>query len=158
MYHPTALDIWGQNYKRIFLDEFASDLEMQAHEQVAMVYAFAYSAAIAVTPRSKEVITNIIIMDNILKLPMSKVLVLTGEPDVGTSWGLAKASNDQMTVYPNSDGWNADGSLTHEFNKMPFSDFDYEEYFMYKTPSQTRTKYSKTKLRKQNKKTACNDK
>ena len=69
-----------------------------------------------------------------MRLPMSKVLV--GEPDIGTPWGLAKAVVDQMTQYANSDGWNSDGSLTHEFNKMPFSDFDYKEYSAY-TTSQT---------------------
>jgi len=131
MYHPTALDIWGRDDKRICVDEFTSDREMQAHEQVATAYAFAYSA-IVVSPSSKDILTNI--MDNVLKLPMSKVLV--GEPDIGTPWGLAKAIVDQMTEYANSDGWNSDGSLTHEFNKMPFSDFDYKEYSAY-TTSQT---------------------
>ena len=46
MYHPTALDIWGRDDKRICVDEFTSDLEMQTHEQVATAYAFAYSAIV----------------------------------------------------------------------------------------------------------------
>ena len=37
-----------------------------------------------------------------------------------------------MFEYSETDGWNADGSLTNNFNKMPFSDFDYEEYSAYK--------------------------
>ena len=41
MYHPSALDIWGRDDKRICVDEFTSDLEMHAHEQVATAYAFA---------------------------------------------------------------------------------------------------------------------
>jgi hypothetical protein len=146
MYHPTALDIWGRDDKRICVDAFSA-LELHAHEQVATAYAFAYSA-IVVSPSSKEIVIHI--MDNVLKLPMSKVLV--GEPDIGTPWGLAKAVVDQMTDYANSDGWNSDGSLTHEFNKMPFSDFDYNEYSAYRTTSQT------SSSKKQPTRKGCNSK
>jgi len=40
----------------------------------------------------------------------------------------AKAAVDEMTKYSETDGWNADGSLSHESNKMPFSDFEYGDY------------------------------
>jgi hypothetical protein len=129
MYHPTALDIWGRDDKRICTDAFASDAQKNAHEQVANAYAFAYGA-ISLSPTVTETVTHI--MDNVLGLPMSK---LRGNPPMSTPWGLAKATVDQMSEYAKSDGWNADGTLTHDFNKMPFSDFDYEGYTSYKTQS-----------------------
>jgi len=125
MYHPTALDIWGHDDNRICIDNFASEEEKNIHEQVAVAYTFAYSATI-IAPGSKDTITDI--MDNLLKLPM---INLDGSPDIGTPWGLAKRIVDQMSDYAESDGWNADGSLNHDFNKMPFSDFNFEEYSVY---------------------------
>ncbi len=133
MYHATALDTWGLDDKRICIEEFSSDLELKVHQEVASAYAFAYSA-IVIAPTSKDVITSI--MDNVLKLPMSQ---LSGEPDVGTPWGLAKATIDQLTEYSKSDGWNYDGHLANDFNAMPFCDFDFEEYSAYQV---SRTKNS----------------
>lgn len=53
-------------------------------------------------------------------------LVLEGDPtaDLGTPWGLAKKLVDEHTDFAESDGWNADGSLRNQFNKLPYSDFD----------------------------------
>jgi hypothetical protein len=129
MYHPTALDIWGRGDNRICTADFASDAQKNAHEHVANAYAFAYSA-ISVSPTVSETVTHI--MDNVLGLPMSN---LEGNPLISTPWGLAKATVDQMSEYAKSDGWNADGALSHDFNKIPFSDFDYEDYTSYKMQS-----------------------
>ena len=127
MYHPTALDIWGRDHKRICTDKFPSPLEKKIHEEVALAYTFAYSA-ITLLPSLNDVVTNL--MDNVLNLPMSNLM--DGTPDIGTPWGLAKATVNDMANYAKSDGWNFDGSMTHDFNKMPFSDFDYKEYSKYK--------------------------
>lgn len=119
---------------------------MKSHEQLATAYAFAYSAITIVAPCSKDILTNI--MENVLMLPMSK---LSGEPDLGTPWGLAKATVDQIAEYSKSDGWNSEGDLTHTFNKMPFSDFDYKnEYSAYQVAS--------PKASKSNNKMSCNKK
>ena len=126
MYHPTALDIWGRGDKRICTDKFPSQLEKKIHEEVAITYAFAYSS-IQLIPDLNDIVTNL--MDNVLNLPMSNLL---GYPDISTPWGLAKATVDEMAEYAKSDGWNSDGSMSHDFNKMPFSDFDYKEYSAYK--------------------------
>lgn len=126
MYHPTALDIWGHEDKRICIEDFLSEDQKNAHEQVATTYAFAYSAN-SVSPNSVQLINDI--MDNILGLPMSN---LDGDPDISTPWGLAKSYVDQMSQFAETDGWNADGSLSNNFNKMPFRDFDYEGYSAYK--------------------------
>lgn len=110
MYHATALDIWGKDEKRICISDFSSDEEKRIHEEVAIAYTFAYSA-ISAAPSSKTTITHI--MDNVLKLPMSNVLSEM-EPDLGTPWGLAKVRVEEMYKFAESDGWNADGSLTHK--------------------------------------------
>ena len=109
MYHPTALDIFGKKDMQLCLNEFASDDEKMAHEQVAIAYTFAYHAIVS-APASKEGI--VFVMDNVLQLPMDNVLS-AGPSDLGTPWGLAKARVDQISNYAMSDGWNADGSLTH---------------------------------------------
>ncbi len=80
MYHPTALDIWGNGESRICINEFVSVDEMIAHEQVATAYAFAYSG-MTISPSSTDALMNI--MNNVLGLPMS---FLDGSPDIGTPW------------------------------------------------------------------------
>jgi len=125
MYHPSALDIWGRGDKRICTNKFPSQVEKRAHEEVAIAYTFAYSA-IQLIPSLNDIVTNL--MDNVLKLPMSN---LFDNPEISTPWGLAKANVDDMIEYAKSDGWNSNGSLSHNFNQMPFSDFDYKDYSSY---------------------------
>lgn len=48
--------------------------------------------------------------------------------DLTTPWGLAKKFTDEMKTYAATDGWNADGSLSHEFNKIPYQDWRTDPY------------------------------
>jgi len=128
MYHPTALNVWGQgDDHRICTNEFNSTEQKIAHEQVAVAYAFAYGG-LKFNPQLTDAMTNI--MNNVLKLNMSNILD-EEDPPISTPWGLAKSLVDQMAEYAKSDGWNADGSLANNFNKQPFSDFNYGNYTAY---------------------------
>lgn len=50
--------------------------------------------------------------------------ILEGEPSIDTPWGLAKAYVDEINAYMNdNDGWNADGSLSRDYNRVAFEDF-----------------------------------
>lgn len=128
MFHPTALDVWGKADLRICTDDFTSDEQKRAHEEDTSAYVFAYSA-MTLVPSVADTMRNI--MDNVLGLPMSKILEGNDLP-TNTPWGLAKAAVDQMTTYSKSDGWNADGNLSNQFSKMPYSDFDIDTYSRYK--------------------------
>jgi len=124
MYHPTALNIWGKgDEQRLCVDKFASKDQKLAHEQIASAYTFAYGA-LKFNPQVTDAMINI--MDNVLQLPMNKIL--EGNPPTSTPWGLAKYYVDLMAEYAISDGWNADGSLANIFNKMAFNDFSYGDY------------------------------
>lgn len=51
-------------------------------------------------------------------------LILEGEQSVVKPWGLAKAYFDETLAFlDENDGWNADGSMNREYNRVPFSDF-----------------------------------
>lgn len=128
MYDDNALDIWGRTKR---MCDFESEEDQFVHEQLTTAYAFAYSA-LMVSPGSTDEINAV--MNGVLQLPMDKLYV--SEPDAGSPWSLAKAAVDEMTKYSETDGWNADGSLSHESNKMPFSDFEYGDYKPY-TPAKT---------------------
>jgi len=120
MYHPTALDIWGRDDYRICVEE--GDMDAAIHQEIAIAYAFAYSASIRV-PSSADAMQGI--MEGFLNLPLSN-LPADGEEDPATPWGLAKLAVDEMTAFISSDGWNADGLLANSYNKMPYSDFSIE--------------------------------
>jgi hypothetical protein len=123
MYHSTALDIWGRSDRRICIDGFGSDGELRVHEHLTSAYAFAYSA-ISLLP---ELTTYISSTMKSLGLPMDLILDSDQNTDIGTPWGLAKASVDEMMDFIENDGWNANGVLANEFNKMPYSDFDFKD-------------------------------
>jgi len=122
MYHPTALDIWGRDNYRICVDnnDIQSDMDARIHREIAIAYAFAYSA-LTLTPSFTDVMTEI--MDS-LGLPLSK-LFADGNADPATPWGLAKLAVDEMSDFISTDGWNADGSLGNAYNKMNYNDFSF---------------------------------
>jgi len=121
MYDDKALDIWGKEDNRICSTAFSTLREKQAHETVAAAYAFAYSG-IKIVPKAEEGIRNV--MENVLGLPMR---YLDGTADISTPWGLAKKVIDEGVDFARTDGWNADGSLRNTYNRIPYSDFDYED-------------------------------
>ena len=121
MFDDVALDIFGKEGRRVCTDGLLEE-EVRAYETVAAAYAFAYSTMIQM-PGTVEDITNI--MDNVLGLPVAN---LDDDAAVlGTPWGLAKATVDELVNYSASDGWNSDGSLANNFNKQPYSDFSFQD-------------------------------
>lgn len=137
MHNPKAVDTWGRSNRRLITDGL-TEAELRAHETVTAAYAFAYFGFI-IDPTLKDGIAKV--MENMLGLPVSK---LDGNPDPGTPWGLAKATVEESIAFGASDGWNADGSLTNMFNKMPYSDFDFVDnnggaYRAYKTRKNRRS-------------------
>ena len=55
---------------------------------------------------------------------ISLLLGTDEEPAIDTPWGLAKAYVDEIFEFMmEHDGWNADGSASREFNRVPFSDY-----------------------------------
>lgn len=129
MFHTTqtALDIFGDketsdSRRRCQADgdddneEFNFLFDM--HLRVAVVYTLAYGG-IQGMPYCSNHLKQLM---EAAGHPMS--LLLEGEPSIDTPWGLAKAYVDEVTAFlVKNDGWNADGSLSREFNRIPFSDF-----------------------------------
>eukprot|EP00536_Pseudo-nitzschia_multiseries_P018310 jgi/Psemu1/70504/estExt_Genemark1.C_23710002 len=136
-YHPHALNIWGQDTNRICQDGDQEALKL--HNEVAIAYAFYYSA-VEIVPWSKPVLQPILESFGIL------VSNLDIEPvDPSTPWGLAKIVVDEMTASVVEDGWNADGSLSNDYNELPYSDFDLvgengEVYSKYKVKAKKKKK------------------
>lgn len=117
-YHATALDIWGNDEYRI-----CDNADSFIHREIALAYAFYYSG-ITIIPSVEEIIKPF--LEN-FGLPVSRLLedVPANPPTAITPWGLAKIVVEEMSRFALNDGWNADGSLTNDYNKMPYSDFDF---------------------------------
>ena len=114
----------GERITEFVLTNFED--EKRAHEKVTLAYTFALSG-IKIAPGSTGAITSI--MDNVLNLPMNLVPDQDAA-DPSTPWGMSKLIVEQMSeYYSKSDGWNEDGSLLSSHNKMPFSDFEYDEEY-----------------------------
>lgn len=122
-YQPLALDIWGRGDRRYCVDQFASEEERNAHEQITGAYVFAYSI-VQTMPETTATMTDI--MENILGLPMTK-LFESDPPDIGTPWGMVKILVDEMMDFVATDGWNANGTLASARNPMPYKDFEYTD-------------------------------
>lgn len=128
MFHPeqTALDIFGDKEtsdarRRCQPDQNQDDQDatflMDMHMRVAIIYTLVYGP-IQGMPYCLEQI------EPLMEKAGHPISLLEGEPSVETPWGLAKAYVDEVTAFlARNDGWNADGSLSRGFNRVPFSDF-----------------------------------
>lgn len=121
-----ALDIFGDKHttdsrRRCQPDEGDGDagkLLLDLHLRVAITYLIAYAGATTM-PDCFEPLEAVMEERG---HPLS--LILDGEPSVDTPWGLAKAYFEEVLAFlDENDGWNADGSLSRDHNRVPFSDF-----------------------------------
>lgn len=122
-----AIDIFGDKYtsdsRRRCQPEGDDDKTFfDLHLRVAITYLVGYAGA-QTMPHCFDALETIMEERG---HPLS--LVLEGEPSVDTPWGLAKAYFDETLAFlDKNDGWNADGSMNREHNRVPFSDFDIED-------------------------------
>lgn len=132
MFHPSpdALDIFGDKQKsdqrrRCQPDSDATVEEVEEfylHLRIAETYALTYGARQHL-PFCVE--TMEAVMEG-LGMPIS--LIDADDAGVETPWGLAKAYVDEVFSYLlENDGWNADGSVSREYNRVPFSDYAYTD-------------------------------
>jgi hypothetical protein len=116
-YHPSALDIWGNDVNR-YCTEHVDEAYLKVHEEVATFLTFYYSA-ITLVPSSKPKLDPVLDMFGL----DPSIFELNDGPS--TPWGMAKFVVDEMAETVVNDGWNADGKLANEYNVLSYSDFDY---------------------------------
>lgn len=54
--------------------------------------------------------------------------------DISTPWGFAFTVNEEGKEFMLTDGWNADGSYSRQFNKIPYQDFRDNPYIPRNSP------------------------
>lgn len=127
MFHTNnvALDIFGDTEaadarRRCQPDAYDEDEQLlyDLHLRVAIVYTVVY-AGIQAMPYCEEELETLMAERG---HPLS--LIQQDDLDIYTPWGLAKTYVDEVMAYTlANDGWNADGSKSREFNRIPFSDY-----------------------------------
>lgn len=132
MFHPDtrALDIFGDKEKsnarrRCQPNDEATPEEValfDLHLKIAASYVFTYASVLQMPYCAEDLTAQ---MED-LGLPLS--LVTEGNPGTETPWGLAKVYVDEVFEYLlENDGWNADGSMSRTYNRIPFSDYAYTD-------------------------------
>ncbi|CAM9200218.1 unnamed protein product, partial [Laminaria digitata] len=133
----SVSSMFHTNYKAldIFADKVTSDARRRCqpsdddgedaqllydlHLRVAIVYTVVYGGIVTMpycTPQLEAIMAK-------RGHPLS--LIMQEETSVDTPWGLAKAYVTETMAYMlENDGWNADGSQSREFNRIPFSDYE----------------------------------
>lgn len=116
----TALDIFGEELGRRCPATTPEEASLRdLHHRVAITYALVYTGLLGMPYCFEALDAAMTLADHPLSLIMDDE-----EPDIGTPWGLAKVYVDDIYDYLlKNDGWNADGSAGHDFNKVPFSDY-----------------------------------
>lgn len=127
MFHPNskALDIFGDKDTsdarrrcRPDDDDEEGQLLYNLHLGITIIYAAVYGGY-QFMPYCADILQNLMESRG---HPLS--LILDGNPDIDTPWGLAKAYIDETWAFlDKNDGWNADGSMDRKHNRIPFSDF-----------------------------------
>ena len=152
MFHPNmrALDVFGDKETSDSRrrcqpppeDDDDAKLLFDLHLRVAVTYTVAYAGIQAMPYCFDELEAEMEGRGH----PLS--LVFDNETSVNTPWGLAKAYADEVYAFlDENDGWNADGSMSREYNRVPFSDFSmtdsagnsYEPYTPVNTPYKVST-------------------
>lgn len=129
MFHTNmkALDIFGdkdtsdarRRCQPADNDDEDAQLLFDLHLRVAITYSLAYAGVLAMPYCTEEFAAIMEERGHPLSLVMEG-----GDASVDTPWGLAKAYVDEGVAYMlENDGWNADGSMSREFNRIPFSDY-----------------------------------
>ncbi|CAM9184717.1 unnamed protein product, partial [Laminaria digitata] len=121
-----ALDIFGDKYTSDArrrcqpADDEDAQLLFDLHLRVGIVYAIAYTGVLTMPYCIEEFVEIMEERGHPLSLVMEG-----GDIGVDTPWGLAKAYAEEAVAFMlENDGWNADGSMSREFNRIPFSDYE----------------------------------
>lgn len=124
MFHSNgvALDIFGDkatsSARRRCKPSAGAETELfDLHLRVGIMYVATY-AGLKNMPYCREQ------LEPLMEAAGHPLSLLDGEPSVDTPWGLAKTYVDEIFDFLDEhDGWNADGSLSREYNRIPFSDY-----------------------------------
>ena len=99
-----------------------ANLLFDLHLRVAITYTVAYAGIKAMPYCFDELKADMEERGH----PLS--LVFDTETSADTPWGLAKTYADEVFAFlDDNDGWNADGSMSREYNRVPFSDFSMKD-------------------------------
>jgi hypothetical protein len=134
-YHPTALDPFGAGAERRRCnakEEYSKADKNFQDRQVALAYTTAWAIAAAFPSADIEMLKTIfkgwgLDYDICVTQPQSC-------SDGSTPWGLARSVVDATSAFFRYDGWNADGSLSRKFNKVPYQDWLPKPYTPRNTP------------------------
>lgn len=127
MFHTNlkALDIFGNKKmsdarRRCQPDKDDTDgqLLFNLHMRVTFMYTIVYVSIQAMPVCAQEL--ELLMEERGHPLSLIRQEVTSTD----TPWGLAKAYVNETTAYMlEHDGWNADGSKSRDFNRIPFSDY-----------------------------------
>lgn len=123
-FHSTSLDAWGRQ-PRIRVCQ--NDPDFQLYRSVSL----AYISNIIFTWQS-EFFPELIPSFEKLVVPWGVDPHLCDDPsncqDIETPWGLAYSYFQDVLDWVQRDGWNRDGELSREFNRIPFEDWTNPSY------------------------------
>ena len=127
-YDKDALEPAGRvdvsNQRRQFND--TCDIQkLQLYQKTASILAFAYSYTLALPFTLQD--TRAILAQWNLGPVFDEMLRsdFIGCDNIQFPWGLAKCYTQEIYEYIQTDGWNMDGSLTHQHNRQGYQDFSF---------------------------------
>jgi hypothetical protein len=124
MYEPQALDHFARASESASRRLCSGGSDFAKHRQVALAYTLIFVARNFFPAASTQLESTFAtwgVDANRCNAPGSCA-------DLTTPWGLAKKFTDEMAFYGTTDGWNADGSLSRLYNKIPYQDWRRDPY------------------------------
>lgn len=135
-FHPTALDRFARiaesaARRRCAPTNPEEEEFFELHRAISLAFAFSSLIQLTTPPTIKEDIRNLMSSWGLQED------ICPGSPGCDTAdtpWGLAQAISEDVMLFAKLDGWNADGSLSRSFNKIPFEDYRRRPYVPVNTP------------------------
>ena len=143
-YHPSALDAFARESMSAARRRCGSTVDYAAgdalfvHRQVALAYTLAFTVDTVFPEANKGLLSSILTSWG---LDMS-ICDTANCSDVSTPWGLARTAVDELEDFFKHDGFNADGSLSRDFNRVPYEDWRAESY----SPVNSADRYKRKRL------------
>lgn len=129
-YEERALDVWGNDQPVRFCPDSP---DVALHRSVTLAYICYMSFSFAF-PEIRRALDTLVTPWGINPQQCFDASMPKACQDMTTPWGLAFFRYRQMLDWVSRDGWNGDGSINREFNRIPFQDWTRNPYIPRNNP------------------------
>eukprot|EP00656_Telonema_subtile_P055115 TRINITY_DN843_c0_g1_i2.p1 TRINITY_DN843_c0_g1~~TRINITY_DN843_c0_g1_i2.p1 ORF type:complete len:575 (+),score=126.58 TRINITY_DN843_c0_g1_i2:149-1873(+) len=138
-FHPTALDHFARVAESDARRRCAPDandavaVELnEVHNDLTLAYSQYFTSSRLFTAEQIAPLKTLLV--DVWNVDVTKCDIEVDCDDTSTAWGLGFQLSKEVATFAEHDGWNADGGLARQYNKIPYQDFRATPYVPQNNP------------------------